>query len=475
MARKKNKYANLRIESIGFEGRSIARDENNVVYFVKNAVPGDLVKVRIVKKRKSYIEAVIEEVIEKSDQRTDPVCKHFDNCGGCKWQHLQYEKQLFWKTQNVKDSFERLGKVEYNQLFDCLPSNDIYQYRNKMEFSFGASRWLTDDEINSEDEIEDKNFAFGLHIPGRFDKILNIYECHIQQKFGNILLGIFREKALELNAEAYNVRTHNGFLRNLIIRYSKFNDEFMVILVTNDIATEKDENYLNWYKEVFPNMCENVSNVVHVINNSKSPVPNGKPQIIKGKGYITEEILGIQYRISPFSFFQTNSGQLDKFIGKIIDTASLKKNEIIWDLYCGTGSITLSAAKNAKRIYGMELVESSVEDAKNNAEINNIDNVAFFAVDLHSNEVPELLNTIEKPDKVIIDPPRAGMHKNLIAHIVLSEAKEIIYVSCNPATQARDCKILEDYYYVDTIQPVDMFPHTYHIESIVKLIRKDEK
>lgn len=471
---KKIQHKELRIEAIGFEGRSIARDED-MVYFVKDGIPGDLVNAIVKKKRKSYREAIIEEVLEKSEDRIDPVCKHFESCGGCRWQHLKYDKQLYWKTINVKDSFERLGNVEYEEIFDCLPSVDEYQYRNKMEFTFSSSRWLTSDEIEMEEDIEYKNFALGLHVPGRFDKVVDVEECHIHQKFGNEILNLFRNKALALNTPPYDIVNHVGFLRNLIIRYGKLNNEFMIILVTDDIKNEEDEQFMKWYKEEFVNLYENVSNVVHVFNNSKSPVPNNKPEVFKGSGYITENILGIDYRISPFSFFQTNSGQLDRFIGNILETANLSDQDVVWDLYCGTGSITLPAAKKCARIYGMEIVESSIADAKHNAELNSIENAAFFAVDLHDKNTPELLNTIEKPDKIIIDPPRAGMHKNLLAHIILSGAKEIIYVSCNPATQARDCKLMEDYYKVTSIQPVDMFPHTYHIESIAKLVRKDGK
>lgn len=471
---KKVKYKELRIESIGFEGRSIARS-NGLVYFVKNAIPGDLINARLKRKRKSYTEAIIENVIEPSEDRTEPVCVHFNQCGGCKWQHLKYDRQLFWKTQNVKDSFERLGQVEYGKIYDCITSEDVYEYRNKMEFTFCASRWLSQEEIDSGDEITDKDFALGLHVPGRFDKVVNIEKCHIQQDFGNELLTIFRDKAKEMEVSLYDFISQKGFLKNLIIRYSRFENKFMVNLVTNDISDEQDEQYLEWYNNEFPELFENVSNVIYTLNNSRSPVPNHKPEIIKGNGYITEDILGIKFRISPFSFFQTNSGQLNKFIGKILETANLSKADTVWDLYCGTGSISLPAAKNCKEVYGIELVESSVNDAKENAKLNKIDNAVFFTMDLHSEETPDLLKNLPKPDKILIDPPRAGMHKNLIAHIILSGAEEIIYVSCNPATQARDCKLMEDYYFVESIQPVDMFPHTYHIESIAKLVRKDGK
>lgn len=471
---KKTKYKELKIESIGFEGRSIARNEG-LVYFVKNGIPGDTIKAKIKKKRKSYTEAEIEEVLEFSDERTEPVCEHFNQCGGCKWQHLKYDRQMFWKTQNVKDSFERLGQVEYGAVYDCLPSEDVYHYRNKMEFTFCASRWLTKEEISNEDEIDDKNFALGLHVPGRFDKVVDINECHIHQDFGNKLLSLFREKAKEYDVSLYDFNTQQGFLRNLIIRYSRYNNEFMVNLITNDAKDVPDTEFMNWYKSNFPELFSEVTNVIHTVNNSRSPVPNNPPEIIYGPGFITEDILGIKFKISPFSFFQTNSGQLNKFIGKIIDTADLKNEDIIWDLYCGTGSITLPAAKKAGSVYGIELSEISIDDAKENARINNIDNVVFFAMDLHSAEVPELLNNLPKPDKIIIDPPRAGMHKNLIAHIIMANPKEIIYVSCNPATQSRDCKLMEEYYFVESIQPVDMFPHTYHIESIAKLVRKDGK
>lgn len=467
MARKK-KYKDLKIESIGFEGISIARDDGKV-YFVKGGIPGDLVHTRLKKKRKNYTEAVIEEVLEPGDGRQEPLCDHFDSCGGCKWQHLEYDKQIYWKKQHVKDSFERLGKVEYEVLHDTLPAPEIYQYRNKMEFSFGASRWMTEEEIQNKDEIEDKHFALGLHAPGRFDKVNDIYKCHIQNYEANDFLNLIRDKAKEFDTKPHNTITHEGYLRNFVIRRSEKNDEYLVILVTDDIKEPEDEMFLNWYKNEFPGIFPKITNVIHAVNNTKSPVAAGTPEIIKGKGYITESILGVDFRISPFSFFQTNSHQLDQFIENILNFADLSGNETVWDLYCGTGSITLPASKRSDKIFGMELVESSVNDARNNAEINNIVNAEFFSLDLHSKDMPFLLEKLEEPDVIFIDPPRAGMHKNLIEHIMKTGAPKIVYVSCNPATQARDCEILSKKYEIKDIKPVDMFPHTYHIESIAKL------
>ena len=353
-----------------------------------------------------------------------------------------------------------------------MSSEKEFGYRNKMEFSFSASRWLTPDEIGSEVEIENKNFALGLHVPGRFDKVLNVNNCHIQPESGNRILNLVKEKALKKGIKPYDLKDHIGFLRNLVLRFSLYKNEIMVILVTSSEQSDKNEEFIIELSNLFKEELPEISNFVHAVTDSVAQVAIGKPEIVFGKGYITEKILGVEYRISPFSFFQTNSNQLDKFIGKILEYAGELENKTIWDLYCGTGSISLPAAGMAKKVYGIELVAESIEDAKFNAELNEINNCDFYCADLHDKKNPELMKNFISPDIIIIDPPRAGMHKNLIAHLLEISCARIVYVSCNPATQARDVGLLSEMYNVTKLQPVDMFPHTYHIESIALLEKK---
>ncbi|MCX7736023.1 MAG: 23S rRNA (uracil(1939)-C(5))-methyltransferase RlmD [Candidatus Kapabacteria bacterium] len=465
------KFVELEIESAAFTGVGVARLDN-LVYFVKGAVPGDIVKARIIKKKKKHCEAVIEEIIVPSAHRIEPICSHFGICGGCSWQNLDYSQQIFWKRQHVIDSFQRIAGLNVETYNETVPSERQFFFRNKMEFSFGDSRWLTDEEIQSESEIHNKNFALGLHIAGRFDKILDIQECYIQPEFGNKILNLIRNKALEFDVKAYNLKSHNGFLRNLIIRSSLYSSEMMIILLTDEIKEESDKKFLNWYYEEFSKeMPENIS-VLHSFHTGFSPVYFGDYIIIKGKDYLIEEIDGIKFRISPFSFFQTNSYQLNKFIKYIVNSADITSDSIVWDLYCGAGSITLPASKRAKEIFGFEISESSIKDANTNKEMNNIENANFYSIDLHSKEISSKLKEFPEPVRIIIDPPRAGMHKNLIQVIKEIAPPKIVYVSCNPTTQARDCAELSEIFEVKSVTPFDMFPQTYHIESIAVLERK---
>lgn len=473
MTKKKRVFVELEleIESIGFEGVAIAR-KDGIVHFVKNAVPGDTVRVNIKKKKKSYIETYFLELLNPSPLRETPRCEHFGICGGCTWQNLKYPEQIKWKRQHVIDAFERLGKIPFGEMLETLPSPEIFHYRNKMDFSFASSRWLTDEEVANSDEITNKTFALGLHVPGRFDKIVEINACHIQPKIGNRLLTKVRKKSLEYGVTAFDARNFVGFLRSLIIRSTIAYNQNMVILITKGNAeSEAETKFMNWFENDFPIEFPEFDNIIHAINSTRSPVAVDSMKMIRGNGIIKENILGEDYQISPFSFFQTNATQLNQFIGKIIEFADLKDSETVWDLYCGTGSITLPASRKCKKIYGVELVESSIADAKVNAGINKIDNAEFFCADLHNADIPELLNTLPSPDCIVIDPPRAGVHKNLIEHILKVNAPRLVYVSCNPATQARDCAELASQYKVVKVQPVDMFPHTYHVESIALLER----
>jgi 23S rRNA (uracil1939-C5)-methyltransferase len=466
--RNNNEIVELSISAIGFEGVAIAR-KDELVYFVKGVVPGDKITAQVKRKRKNHAEARLVEVLEMSPDRVDAVCSHFGVCGGCSWQNLKYSEQLRWKKQHVRDAFERIGKVGFRELHDTMPAPKQFNYRNKMEFSFGASRWLTDDEINSESDLLNKDFALGLHIPGRFDKILNIDECHIHPSAANEVLNSIRNKAVELGLSGYHQREHRGFLRNLVFRHSEANNEMMVILITTSPETKEEIEFVDWLFDELKVENKYISSLLHVVNDTWSPVANGRIERCEGQEYITEKIHDVDYRISPFSFFQTNSGQLNLFISKIIETAKLRGDEKAWDLYCGTGSITLPAAASVSEITGIELVESSILDARANAELNGINNVSFHCADLHGKGMPELINSLDKPEVVFIDPPRAGMHNNLTDMLNQLKIEKIVYVSCNPSTQARDCALLNENYEVLSLQPVDMFPQTYHVENIALL------
>jgi len=473
-ARKKEQIINdLSIEAIGSEGVAIGRF-NDIVCFVKGAVPGDIVDAKVKRKKKKYFECKIERINNFSKDRVEPQCEHFGVCGGCSWQHLNYDNQLYWKRKIIEDNFARIGKIEISEFNPYLTTDRIYNYRNKMEFSYSANRWLTEDEIASEIVFSDKNYALGLHLPGRFDKVLNINVCHLQQNDANIILNEVRKWGYDNGLDAYHVTRHNGFLRHLTIRYSLYQDTYMVILTTN---TSENGNNAILINELFIKLKELVPNIisfVHAINTSKNAVMIDNYKVMGGEEYSVEDILGIKYRISPFSFFQTNSFMLNDFIKTIVDSAQIEHRDIVWDLYCGTGSITLPASKYAKHIYGLELSEQSIEDAKSNAKYNNLDNCTFISKDLHAKDSRLVFNDLPKPDIIIIDPPRAGIQQNVIDIILESDARRVVYVSCNPSTQARDCSLLSQKYQVKSVTPVDMFPHTYHIESIAVMELKNE-
>lgn len=465
------KLIELKIDAAAFTGVGVARLDN-LVYFVNGAIPGDIVKARILKKKKKHVEATIEELIIPSKDRITPVCKHFGLCGGCSWQNMDYSQQLIWKRQHIIDSFKRIAGLEVQRYYDTIPSEKQFFYRNKMEFSFGNSRWLTDEEIRTGMDIKNKHFALGLHISGRFDKILDIESCHIQPKFGNEILNRIRAKALELGVRTYNLKSHTGFLRTLILRSSLYSDQMMMILLTDRAKEEADQKFLDWYYREFPVVLPEKISIIHSFHTGYSPVYYGDFNLIRGNDHLIEAFDGIKFRISPFSFFQTNSFQLNKFIAHIIDSSYLNKNNTVWDLYCGAGSITLPASLKSKEIYGFEISESSILDAEANRELNKIENAYFACLDLHSKDIATKLKNYPVPDRIIIDPPRSGMHKNLISILKDIQPPKIVYVSCNPTTQARDCAELTEIYNVQSVTPFDMFPQTYHVESIAVLERK---
>lgn len=470
MPRKKSRervFETLSITSMGNEGVSIARNDDGIVRFIKYGAPGDIVEAEIRSSRKKYAEGILRSVITPSPYRIDPQCSYFGVCGGCSWQHLNYDQQLSWKRQIVEDVCNRIGKFPHPDIAQTLPSPRQFNYRNKMEFSFGSSAWLTDEQIASNEEFT-KGFAFGLHIPGRFDKILNVKECHLQHSDANTLLQSIHKKSEDLGLQGYDPRTHLGFLRSLLIRTSLHSGELMAILITQDPITEQDTEFLEWWKQIRESH-HFITSSLHCINTSWSPMAQGEISHSSGPEYITESILGISYTISPFSFFQTNSYQLDPFVSEILNQASIQKDSVVWDLYCGAGTITLPAAKQAKVVYGIELSQSSIANAHHNQELNGIHNVHFHAHDLHIPSALTILETFEHPDIIIIDPPRAGVHGTLLQHMLDISPSRIVYVSCNPSTQARDLAILTEKYDISSIIPVDMFPQTAHVESIATL------
>lgn len=467
---KKEKILNLKIDNLAFEGYGVGRADD-FVYFVKGAVPGDFVEVRQLKKRKSYAFATIQKIIEPSTKRVEPICRYFGECGGCSLQNLDYDVQIYWKTQFVKDALKKFANIDPRIVQNALPCSHKLEYRNKMEFSFSAQRWLTKKEIEKENQIVDRNFALGLHTPENYLKVIDINHCHIQNHYANDILNYVRNEAKNELIDAYNSRSNTGFLKNLVIRHSASTNKFLAILITNQPNYVSETEFAIELVNKVINKFTNLVGAIWAINATKSPVAKGEINFVKGEEYLYESILDVNFRISPFSFFQTNSYQLNSFVAKILEIADLNKKQVVWDLYCGAGSITLPAANYVKSIFGLELVEEAITDAKHNAGINNIENANFQQLDLHSKTIMNDFIKYPKPDVVILDPPRAGMHQNLVATLMQLEPKEIVYVSCNPATQARDLNVLKEKYNIVTSQPVDMFPQTYHIENIVKLIK----
>ena len=457
---KKGEILELEIESLAYGGKGIAK-VNDFVIFVKNAIPGQKVKALVYKKRSGFAEARPMEVLRESSDYTKPVCEHFDFCGGCTFQQLGYHKQLDQKVQQVKDAYKRLAGIEEVKIDRVVQADNIYNYRNKMEFTFSNRRWV----LPGEDEDVKKDFALGLHIPGRFDKILDIRECHIQPKLGNAILNFIRNKAMKLKLKPYDAKTHIGFLRHLVLRFGVNTDKLMVNIVTSYENTELLFPLVNSLVKEFPQ----ITTVLNNINTRKADIAFGEYEIIlHGEPMITDKIGELEFEISANSFFQTNTVQAEKLYQAVLDGANLTGEEIIFDLYCGTGSITLFLAQQAKAVYGFEVIASAVEDAQQNAVLNDIGNVHFYKANLdtyfkNKNNFKELPDS----DVIIVDPPRAGMHEDIVKYLPKFDAKRIIYVSCNPTTQARDIRILLDKEYrLIKTSIVDMFPHTPHIETV---------
>jgi 23S rRNA (uracil1939-C5)-methyltransferase len=458
---------NVTIIDIADEGKGVGKADE-LVLFVEKAIPGDVVDVVVYKKKKNFAEGKIAKLITASEYRTDAFCEHFGVCGGCKWQHMLYDAQLVYKQKSVADSLQRLAKIELTGMSPIVPSNQTVYYRNKLEYTFSNKRWLYDGE-NREDDI-DMN-ALGFHVPGRFDKILEVNHCYLQADPSNEIRNRIGDYAREHQLSFYDLRAHEGALRNLIIRTSATTGELMVIVVFAYADEEQISGLMAFVDKEFPQ----ITSLLYIINQKKNDTIFDQDVVAyRGPEYIHEEMPSadkmIRFRIGAKSFYQTNSLQALRLYEITRNFAGFKGDELVYDLYTGAGTIANFIAANVKQVVGVEYVPQAIEDAKINSAINNITNTKFFAGDMKDVLVADFVAEHGKPDVVITDPPRAGMHPDVVNRLMEIEAEKIVYVSCNAATQARDLLVLKEKYDVIKIQPVDMFPHTQHVENVVLLV-----
>lgn len=456
----------LEIVEIAAEGNAIGK-AGDIVVFVPHAIPGDVVDVQIKKKRSNYMEGTVLRFVKLSPLRTTPMCEHFGVCGGCKWQDLPYEKQLFYKEKQVKDNLKRIGKIEEGEFLPIIPSDNQYYYRNKLEFTFSSSRWLTQDEIDSGTEISNRN-AVGFHIPGLFDKVLDIKRCHLQSDPSNDIRLKLKAFAEEQGFEFCDIRMHTGFLRNLIIRTSS-TDEVMVIVSFGEDLPDAIEKTMRFLKDSFPQ----VTSLMYVVNPKlNDTIFDLEIHLYHGKDHMIEKMEDLSFKIGPKSFYQTNSEQALKLYSVARDFAGLKGDEIVYDFYTGTGTIANFLARSCQKVIGVELIKEAIKDANVNASINKIENATFYAGDIKDVFNSRFIEEHGRADVIVLDPPRAGIHEKVIECLLDTQPEKIVYVSCNPATQARDLALLNVAYAVEKIQPVDMFPQTHHVENVVLLRRR---
>ena len=472
MARKKKELPLLEkvtITDVAAEGKAVAK-VNELVIFVPYVVPGDVVDLQVKRKKNHYAEAVAVKYHEKSPLRTEPFCSHFGVCGGCKWQCLSYEEQLKYKQKQVFDNLTRIGKVELPEFRPILGSEKTRFYRNKLEFTFSNKRWLTEEEVKQDVKYDQMN-AVGFHIPGAFDKVLAIDKCWLQDDISNQIRNAVRDYAYAHNFPFFDLRTQEGLLRNIMIRTSS-TGELMVVLqckVTDDEGRRKMEEILQFMADSFPQ----ITSLMYVINNKcNDTIGDLDVEVFKGNDHIFEEMEGLRFKVGPKSFYQTNSEQAYNLYKVAREFAGLTGNELVYDLYTGTGTIANFVARQARKVVGIEYVPEAIEDAKVNSALNGIDNTLFYAGDMKDILTNDFIAEHGRPDVIITDPPRAGMHNDVIDVILAAEPKRIVYVSCNPATQARDLQLLDGKYKVTAVQPVDMFPHTHHVENVVQLERR---
>ena len=472
MSRKKKELPvieSLEILSVGAEGKAVARHDDLVV-FVPYAAPGDVADVKIDKKKHSYAEGHIERMVKPSPLRVEPFCEHFGVCGGCRWQHLPYQEQPKAKQQQVEDALHRIAKVEMPEITPILGSEQTVAYRNKMEYTFSNKKWLTWEQMRSGEEFADRDAA-GFHIPGAFDKVLDINRCHLQDDLGNRLRLHVKQYAREHSLSFFDLRAQTGLLRTMIIRIVS-TGEVMVVLSFGEDNPGQIKGVLDDLRTSFPE----ITSLMYVVNTkANDTIADLDIQLHSGRAYIEEEMEGLRFRIGPKSFYQTNSHQAYNLYKVAREYAGLTGEELVYDLYTGTGTIANFVARKARKVIGIEYVEDAIRDAKLNAEVNGLANTDFYAGDMKDVLTDGFIAEHGRPDVMIVDPPRAGMHTDVVNVILNAEPSRIVYVSCNPATQARDIALLDAKYRVTAVRPVDMFPHTHHVENVVCLELRENK
>lgn len=461
---------NVEIIDAGSEGMSIAKPEEKVV-FIPFGAPGDIVDIQVFKKKSNCFDGKIVNIVKESDKRVKPVCQHFGLCGGCKWQHLDYQWQLYYKQKQVKDNLDRIAKIEYPEITPILGCEKQYYYRNKVEYSFSNRKWLTDG-APAGTYTEEQCKGFGYHLPGLFDRVIDIEHCYLQAEPSNEIRLFIKDFTMEKGLSYHNVRAHQGTMRNVIVRCNG-KGEFMVIIIINEENSIVRNELIPALSEKFPQIISIMLVINPKFNDTISDLPF---ECLKGEPYLIETMnsprIGFEdlsFRVGPVSFFQTNVYQAERLYKAAFDLADVSGNELMYDLYTGTGTIALYFSRFVKKVVGIEYVEEAIADARINAQINNIDNATFYAGDMAKVLDDAFIVENGTPDIIVTDPPRAGMADKVIEQLKKIKAKKIIYISCNPATQARDLQLLNDLYEVVAVQPVDMFPHTQHVENIASL------
>ena len=457
---------NVEITGVAAEGKSIARVDDMVV-FIPYGAPGDVVNIKLDKKKRSYAEAHIVDLVKPSPDRVTPACEHFGVCGGCKWQHIPYESQLRYKRDQVVDALTRIAKVEIPEVNPTLGSKETFCYRNKLEYTFSCKCWITFEDLRSGREIADRN-ALGFHIPGAFDKVLDIKKCWLQDDLSNRIRLFVRQYALAKGYEFYDIKAQQGLMRTLMVRIAS-TGEVMLIVVFARPEQEKIDDLMGAIAAEFPE----ITSLLYVVNQKvNDTIADQEVITYRGRDYINEEMEGLQFRIGPKSFYQTNSLQAYELYKVARRMACLKPDDLVYDLYTGTGTIANFVARQVKKVVGIEYVPEAIADARLNSEVNGIDNTIFFAGDMKDVLTDGFIAEHGRPDVMIIDPPRAGMHEDVVNVILNARPERIVYVSCNPATQARDLALMDSLYRVEEVQPVDMFPHTHHVENVVRMTRR---
>ncbi len=466
MSLKKGSEIELLIESAAFKGKGVARHDG-IAVFVPGTAPGDKVRAVIVKRKKKYREARLLEILEPSPDRIKPRCSHASTCGGCTWQHLPYSAQLKIKEDQVRDHIQRIAHLDPAIVQPIIGCEDEFYYRNKMEYSFGTRKWLSREEIEKDEYVDDSGLFAGLHAPGRFDKILNLNECHLQIPASYQILDTLRNYCLQNDIPAFDTINNTGYMRHLMIRNSHYSGELMVNLVTFSDKPDLVDKISNHLVTQFPQ----ITTVVNNVNDQPNPTAVGRIEhVLFGPGTITDTIGGYTFKINPNAFFQTNTKQAETLYSVARDFADLNPTELLYDLYCGVGTLTLFMSSYAQKVVGIELVDVAVENARENANTNGVQNTEFILGDMKQTFKPDLHSKYGHPDCILTDPPRSGMHPDVVKELINLKVPRMVYVSCNPSTMARDLKELNEIYEIEKVQPVDMFPQTYHIEAVAKLV-----